>query len=144
MNKTIGLQLIVYSLLLAGLSCLAYRLAPALAQPTLIAGMAGGALCLVWGLRAAAGSRNKALPILTLVPVNFVLLSQTVINWSGGSQDASGRRLAAAVITLLLVLSLGMLMRIAYTGVVFYGRSAGPTNNLSAKPPTTGNPAKRA
>jgi hypothetical protein len=144
MNKTIGLQLVVYSLLLAGLSYLTHHLAPALARPTLIAGLAGGALCLVWGLRAVAGSRGKALPILSLIPVNFVLLSQTVICWSGGGEGMQGRRTAAAVITLLFALSIGMLMRIAYAGVVFDGQPASPTKEGGAKPQTTGKPAAQA
>ena len=129
MNKTIGLQLVVYSLLLTGLSYLVHHLAPAIARPTLITGLAGGALCVVWGLRAVAGSRGKALPLLTLVPISFVMLSQTVITWGGGSQEVPGRRLAAVVITVLFVLSVGMLMRIAYAGAVFDGKPASPTRD---------------
>lgn len=144
MNKTIGIQLVVYSLLLAGLSYLAYHLAPTLARPTLIAGLSGGALCLVWGLRAVAGSRGKALPILTLVPVSFVLLSQTVMAWTGGSQEMSGQRTTAIVITALFVLSIGMLMRIAYAGAVFDGQPASPTKHGGADPQTTGKPAAQA
>jgi hypothetical protein len=144
MNKTLGLQLVAYSLLLAGLSYLPHHLAPAVARPTLIAGLAGGALCLIWGLRAVAGSSGKALPILTLITVNFVLLSQTVIVWVGGGDAMPGRRTAAAVITLLFVLSIGMLMRIAYAGVVFDGQAASPTPGGAPKPQTTGKPAAQA
>ena len=144
MNKTIGIQLIVYSLLLAGLSYFTHHTAPTLARPTLITGLAGGALCLIWGFRAMEGSRGKALPILTLIPVSFVLLSQTVTVWSGGSEAVAGRRIAAAVITLLLVLSIAMLMRIAYAGVVFTGQPAGSTKDPFAKPQTTGKPAGQA
>lgn len=140
MNKTIGFQLVVYSLLLAGLSYFVHHLAPALARTTLIVGLVGGALCLVWGLRAVAGSRGKALPILTLIPVNFVLLSQTIITWAGGSQEVPGRQRAAAVITLLFVLSIGMLMRIAYAGVLFDVQPGRPTTDGAAKPQTTGKP----
>lgn len=39
MNKAIGFQLIVYSLLLAGLSYFTHQQAPALARPILIAGL---------------------------------------------------------------------------------------------------------
>lgn len=119
MNKSIGLQLVIYSLLLAGLSCLVYHLAPTLARVTLITGLAGGVLCLVWGVWAMLGSRHKVWAILTLVPVSFMLLSQTVVGWSGGVSAVPGRGAAAAVTTLLLLLSLAMLMRIAYAGVLF-------------------------
>jgi hypothetical protein len=124
MNKTIGLLLVVYSLLLAGLSYLVHHLAPEVARPTLITGLVGGALCLVWGLRALAGSGGKALPILTLIPVNFALLTQTFMGWSGGS---GGLQTVAVVITLLLALSLGMLVRIAWSGMVFDVPPAGQT-----------------
>jgi hypothetical protein len=144
MNKTIGVQLLVYSLLLGGLSYLVHQLAPTLAQATLIAGLAGGALCLIWSLRAIAGSRGKALPILTLIPVTFVMLSQTVVAWTGGGQDVPGRGAAAGVITVLLVLSIAMLMRIAYAGVVFGVQTASPTKDAGGKSQATGKPAIQA
>jgi len=125
MNKTIGLLLVVYSLLLAGLSYLVHHLASEVARPTLITGLVGGALCLVWGLRALAGSGGKALPILTLIPVNFALLTQTFMGWSGGSVGWT----AAVVISLLLALSLGMLLRIAWSGMVFDVPPAGQTKD---------------
>jgi len=141
MNRTIGIQLVVYSLALAGLSYLVHRLAPTLALPTLIAGLAGGALCLAWGLWAVAGSRGKALPILTLVPINFVMLSQTVLSWGGGTQEIAGRQTAAVVITVLFVLSFGMLMRIAYAGAVFDGQPPMPARDAAGKPQASGKPA---
>ena len=127
MNKTIGLLLVVYSLLLAGLSYLVQHLAPGAARPTLITGLAGGALCLVWGFRALAGSGGKVLPLLTLSPVCFVLLTQAGTAWSGGSDGLQAGRTVAVVITLLLVLSMGMLVRIAWSGMVFDVPAAGPT-----------------
>jgi hypothetical protein len=120
MNKAIGVQLIIYSLLLAGLAFMTHARTPELARPTMFAGLLGGGLCLVWGLRAVAGNRGKALPLLTLIPVGFVLLSQTVIAWTGGA--ARDARPAAMMITVLLALTIAMLMRIAYAGVVFEGQ----------------------
>ena len=129
MNKTIGLLLVVFSLLLAGLSYLVYHLAPGVGRPTLITGLAGGALCLVWGVRALAGSGGKALPLLTLIPVNFALLPQTFMSWSGGSGGVQVGRTVAAVTTLLLVLSMAMLVRIAWSGMVFDVPPAGQTKD---------------
>jgi hypothetical protein len=119
MNKTIGLLLVVYSLLLASLSYLVYHLAPGVARPTLITGLIGGALCLVWGVRVLAGSGGKALPLLTLIPVSFALLPQAFMSWSSGSEGLQVSRTVAMVITLLLLLSLGMLVRIAWSGMLF-------------------------
>ena len=141
MNKTIGLLLVVYSLLLAGLSYLVQHLAPGAARPTLITGLAGGALCLVWGFRALAGSGGKALPLLTLSPVCFVLLTQAGTAWSGGSDGLQAGRTVAVVITLLLVLSMGMLVRIAWSGMLFDVPAADGTKDAGAKGET---PVKRA
>jgi hypothetical protein len=138
MNKALGIQLLVYGLLLAGLSYFVHHLAPTVALPTLITGLVGGVLCLVWGVRAVMGHRGKALPLVTLVPVVFMMLSQSVLNWGGGNHEATGRRTAALVITLLFVLSMAMLMRIAYAGVVFDGQSVGSTKDGTAKAQTSG------
>jgi hypothetical protein len=138
MNKTIGVLLVVYSLLLASLSFLVYHLAPGVARPTLITGLAGGALCLVWGIRALAGSGGKALPLLTLIPVNFALLPQTFLGWSGASGGLQAGWTVAGVITLLLVLSMGMLLRIAWSGMLFDVPAAGATKDAGAKAQTAG------
>lgn len=142
MNKNIGLQLVAYSLLLAGLSYLTHNLAPA--PTTLSAGLIGGALCLVWGFRAMAGSPGKAPALLTLIPLNFVLLSQTVIGWGSANEGISGRLAAASATTLLLAITIGMLMRIAYAGVVFDGQPAQQMTDRDQKAQKTGNTASNA
>ncbi len=137
MNKTLSIYLLGYSLLLAVLSCLAHHFAPSLARPTLIAGLIGTGLSTVWSLRAFAGKGGKALPILTLMPLAFVLLSQTVTVWSAGG-DTPGRRAAAWVITVALLLSIAMLMRIAYSGVLFDQQSSNTTNEAGCSSRTKG------
>jgi hypothetical protein len=115
MNKTVGVLPIFYSLLLASFSYLAHYLALARSWPTLITGLTGGALCLVLGTQAVAGSRGKALPVstLTLISEIFILLSQTFMGLSGGREGMQGGRLATAVITLLLVPSPDLMMRLS-------------------------------
>ncbi len=144
MNKTIGLLLVVYSLLLAGLSYLVYYLAPGVARPTLIIGLVGSALCLVWGVRALSGIGGKALPLLTLIPVSFALLPQTFMSWSGGGWGLQAGKGTAALITLLLMLSLGMLVRIAWSGMVFDVRAANPPKAGEGQAPVDGNRAAQA
>ena len=137
MNKTLGLLLVGYSLLLVGLSYLVYHLAAG--RPTLITGLVGGALCLVWGLRALAGSGGKALPLLTLIPVNYALMTQTFMGWSGEIGGLQVGRTVAVVITLLLlVLSIGMLVRIAWSGMLFDLPPAGQAKDAGAKGETSG------
>jgi hypothetical protein len=137
MNKTIGLQLVIYSLLLAGLSFLTYHLAPVLAQTTLITGLLGGTFCLIWGFRAMGGRGGKVLPIFTLVLVNFFLLSQTFMGWWGGGERVVEGRVAAILITFLFLLSMGTLMRIAYAGMPFDGLPGRPKHDTEASPRKT-------
>jgi hypothetical protein len=133
MNKQHGYELIAYSLVLAALSYFAHYLAPSVTRITLITGLIGGALCLVWGVRILLGNRGKALPLLTLIPVSFILLSQSVLTWAGGAQEVSGRRMAALVITVLTLFSLGTLMMVVCAGIVFDESPASPTKNERTK-----------
>jgi hypothetical protein len=114
MNKNLGFELIIYGMLLAGLSLVAARLAPTLTHPTLIAGLAGGVLSVVWGIRAVLGNRGKHWPILTLIPTTYVMLSQAIVSWARGSQELPAGRTLPSLITVLAVISFGMLMIIAY------------------------------
>jgi hypothetical protein len=134
MNKTIGSQLVIYGLLLAGLSFLTHYLSQGMARPTLIVGVIGGMLCVVWGLRSVAGSRGKALPLLTLIPVNFVLLSQVFLGWSSESQGVQAGRIGLVLITLLLGLSVGMMVRIAWAGEFGNEQPSTPTKGEAIKP----------
>jgi hypothetical protein len=135
MNKTIGLQLIAFSLLLAAGGWLIHHLSPTLGQTTLVTALAGGLLCLGWGLRAVLGRGGKAWPILTLIAVSFVLLSQSVMGWWGASEPPPGHRPASAGITLLFALSIAMLMRIAYAGVRFDAQPPKPARAVEAPAP---------
>ena len=141
MNKKLGIQLMVYGVLLAGLAYLVHHLAPTIARPTLITGVAGGALCVVWGIRSILGHGSKAMSMLTIAPVSYVLISQAVMNWGGGTEGVPGRRMAGLVIVLLGVSSIGMLMRIAYAGTTFDGQPTNP--QTPGKPDTQANVTRR-
>ena len=134
MNRTIGIQLAVYSLLLAGLSYLVHHLAPTIARPTLITGLAGGALCLAWAVRAVLGKRGKALPILTLIPICYVLLGQAIMVPTGQNLSLPGERTAVAVIGLLFFLSMGIVVRIAWAGVAFGQQPPNPRKEGDGQP----------
>lgn len=140
MNKTVGILLIVYSLLLAGLVFFVRWHVPALGEPIIATGLVGSLFCLVWGTRIVAGHQGKAPALLTLVPMTFVLLSQTVIAWTSEHGESPGLRPAALPLTGMLVLSLGMLMRIAYAGVVFNQEPASPPKSGGTTPTLTARP----
>ncbi|HNQ87930.1 MAG TPA: hypothetical protein PKM73_04790 [Verrucomicrobiota bacterium] len=127
MNKAVGVQMIVYSLLLAGLSYFINHLAPSLARSILIVGLAGAVVFLIASIRTLAGNRSKVLPLLTLIPVNLMLLANTVSMWEGGSPGMPEGRTLPMIVSLLFVLSFAMLVRIAYAGVVFQAPPTGST-----------------
>ena len=79
------------------------------------------------------GNPSKVGPILTLVPIGFVMLSQSILGWAGGSLEVPGRRAAAAAITLLFALSMGILMMIAYAGITFEGNTPPPARGQPVK-----------
>lgn len=116
MNKAIGVQLAAFGAASIGLSCLLYFLARTLALPTLIAGLAGGMLCIVAGIRAVQGVASRTLPLLTLIPLTIVLVSQAVMTWGAGSPDIPARGWVSPVVCLLLGLTYLMLMRVMYAG----------------------------
>jgi hypothetical protein len=126
MNKVLGIQLAVYGLVSIGLSFLAYHLSPALAHTTLVTGLIGGTLCLFWGIRAALGYGAKVRVILTLIPVVLLMLSQVFTVWTGQGQESPNNLTAATVITLVFVLSIGMLIRVSYVEEITYGRITSP------------------
>jgi hypothetical protein len=66
------------------------------------------------------------------------------MTWTDQSPGLPGRRSAAVVITGLFLLSLGMLVRITYAGMVFGGQPPNPTTEGGTKPQTTGKPTARA
>lgn len=133
MNRNIGLQLIAYSFVLAGLSGFAYVLHSELGRPTLIAGLLGGALCLVWGFRATKGSTSKAPALLTMVGIGLVVLFHVVNGWFPSmGEGTTGRIPSAAVATVALVLTLLMVMRVAYAGVFGQATVSGTPRQQSA------------
>lgn len=130
-SRSVGAALVGYGVGIAGLSWFICQMAPTMARPTLIAGIAGGALSVLWGVRWLTGRGRKVWPILTLLPVSFVMLSQTVAAWMGageGSGPANGK--LAILMTLALVASVAMIMRVAYHGAFGPGSAPGEKQPL--------------
>lgn len=102
--------LIGYGVGLAGLGLLLQNIAPAFARVTFIAGLAGGGLCLLWGLAALAGLKGRAWAILSAVATGFVLLSQAVQVWMESSSDGSASLSVRLLVTAMMVFTIGMLI----------------------------------
>ncbi len=116
MNRSLAFEFLLYGLLLAGVSWFIQRAAPDFGRVTFAAGLAGGAISVLWALLVLRGYRRRWWMILTLAAVGFTLLSQAVITWMQptGGEGAPPTRLVAVWITVLLVFSFALLMNLLH------------------------------
>ena len=98
--------LLAYGVALAGLSLVVQQIAPAFAEVTFSAGIAGGGLSVLWGIVAFTGHKRRTWAILTMIAVTVVLLTQVVQAWLGESTSLTGR----LVLTLMFLMTMGMLL----------------------------------
>ena len=102
--------LIAYGVVLAGLGFLLHQTAPVFGKVTFIAGLAGGGLCLLWGIAALAGLKGRSWSVLTAITVALVMLSQTVSAWMGSGSEDAGVLTVRLLVTAMMILSMGMIM----------------------------------
>ena len=121
MNRTLGFEFVVYGVLLSGLGFLTYRAAPELARVTLITGIVGGVLSLLWGVLTLRGSKRRWWAVLTLAAVSAILLTQLVMIWGGPGVEQSKTRLAAVGMLVMLVFSFSLLMNLLHGQGRLYG-----------------------
>jgi hypothetical protein len=106
MSKKMASILLAYGAALVVLGFLVQQNASAFAGITLIAGITGGGLSILWGIVALIGYKRRTWAILTMVPVTVVLLTQVVHAWLGGSISLTGRLL----LTVMFLMTMGMLL----------------------------------
>lgn len=103
-----------YGIVLAALSVLVQPIAPAFAKVIFITGLAGGGLCVLWGIVAFAGHKRRAWAMLTMTAVAFVVLSQAVQAWLASADATSANLAGRLVLTLLLLMTVGMIMYVLH------------------------------
>lgn len=136
MNRSLALEFVLYGLILAGMGLLVHQQAPDFGLVTLVAGCAGGAVSLLWGVLVWYGYQRRWWMVLALAAEAFTLLSQAVTAWMqpAGGDGSPSLRPVAAWITVLLVFSFGLLMKLLHSQ-----RRAGVTPDSSpSKPKTVG------
>lgn len=108
LSLELALDLVVCGGSLAGLSLLARYLRPDFPLLTLGTGLAGGALCVLWGVWGRRGGwcRRSALVTLGLMATGFAL--QAATSWQGAARVSSEGRMEAALLFVALTLNLGM------------------------------------
>lgn len=102
--------LIVFAGGLAGLGFVLHQITPELGRVTWFTGLAGGSLCLLWGIAAWAGLRGRTGAVLTTVATAFALLSQLVPAWMAAASENSGSLAFRVIVTAMMGLTMGMLM----------------------------------
>jgi len=137
MNRLIGFESALFGLLLAGAGYWIQQKVPDLGRVTLVAGGVGGAISLAWGVLVLCGHRRRWWMILTLIAVSFTLLTQTVTAWMAveGSNAASLRPVAGPI-TMLLLVSFGMLLNVLHG----QGRCLASPADAAVRRPDTGKP----
>jgi peptidoglycan/LPS O-acetylase OafA/YrhL len=109
MSKKMASIIMAYGGVLAALGFVVRSLAPELANIPFLIGLVGGGLCLLFGLVALIGLQRRVWTILTLVIIALTDLGQVVPAWMSLSEKP-GTLAGALLLTLMLLLTVGMLM----------------------------------
>ena len=113
LSLELALDLVICGAALAGLSLLARYLQPDFPVPTLGAGLAGGALCVLWGVLGWWNVRGRGGAMATLVLLACVFLFQAARSWQAAAVADSKGRMVAALLVVVLTLCVGMLWTLA-------------------------------
>lgn len=116
LSLALVIDLVLCGVSLAGLSLLAQHLQPTLPRVTLLTGLVGGGLCILWGVLGGRTARVRAGAMATLAAVACVLTRQAVQSWAASTEDASNGRMVAVLMTVLVAFSVGMLTNLAREG----------------------------
>lgn len=116
MSLEVALDLVVCGLLLAGLSFVARHLQPDLPRLTFFTGVAGGGLCVLWGILRRCGTPCRVGAMITLAAVACVLACQAVQSWEASAEGESKGRIVTALMTVLVVFCVGMLANLVREG----------------------------
>lgn len=142
MSKKMASVIAVYGVVLAALSLFIQHRAPTFAQTVFITGLAGGGLCVLWGILAFAGYQRRAWTVLTMLPVALVVLSQVVHAWAASPEATSISLTGRLALTFMLLMTVGMLMYVLHgeRAPEFYvPGSARPSHpSARAQPPVAG------
>lgn len=114
MSKKMASVIAAYGVVLAALGLIIQQIAPALAQVVPLTGMAGGGLCVLWGIVAFAGHKRRAWALLTMVAVAVVMLIQGVHAWSVSADATSMSLMGRLVLTIMFLMTVGMLMYVVH------------------------------
>jgi peptidoglycan/LPS O-acetylase OafA/YrhL len=116
MSLEVAADLVVCGVLLAGLSVLARHVQPDFQRATLLTGLVGGGLCVVWGVLGRRGVRCRARAMVTLVAMACLFVRQALLSWNSSVESRSESRMVMALMAMLVVFCAGMLANLVREG----------------------------
>jgi hypothetical protein len=105
MSRRMAGVVMAYGIFLAIMSAALWRAEPALSSAVLSTMFGSGVLCVVLGILGWAGYRRRVWTLLVLIATLVLTIGQAVPSWDRGSGI-----LEPSVLTLVLVVTVGMLM----------------------------------
>lgn len=116
LSLELTLDLVLCGFFLAVLSSLAYYVQPDLTRSTLITGLVFGGLCVLWGILGWCGLPSRVGAMSTLAAAVCVCARQAVQSMASAVRGESKDRMVIAMMTVLVVLCIGVLAKLALKG----------------------------
>jgi len=116
MSLEVALDLLLCGALTAGLPFLARHLQPEMPRRTVVLGLVGGGLCVLWSVLGRLGLSSRVAPMITLAAVASVFVFQAVQSWQAAAALESKGRMVAALMAVLSVSCVGTLVSLAQEG----------------------------
>jgi peptidoglycan/LPS O-acetylase OafA/YrhL len=116
LSLEMAVDLVLCGVLFAALSLMSQKLHPDFPRLTFFTGVAGGGLCVLWGLLGRRAPYCRLSAIVTLATIACVAIYQAARAWGTSTEGESTGRLVAAMMTLLVVFCVGTLANLAQEG----------------------------
>jgi hypothetical protein len=111
MSKKMASIILAYGIALAALGLFIQQTPSTFARVVFVTGIAGGGLCVLWGIAGFAGYKRRTGAVLTLIALTLVLLSQAVKAWLPSDAASLTGQL---VPTLMFLATIGMLLYVLH------------------------------
>ena len=112
MKTSLSADLLLYGVMLLGLSMLAHHLSPHGVATTLWVGITGGASSALLGVLGLCGYTVRRWAIAAMAILSIVLLAQAVIGWLAVKAGVEAAKSGALILSLLLVFAVGQLVNL--------------------------------
>jgi peptidoglycan/LPS O-acetylase OafA/YrhL len=116
MSLEVALDLFLCGALTAGLPFLARHLQPEMPRRTVVLGLVGGGLCVLWSVLGRLGLPSRVAAMATLAAVASVCVFQAVQSWQTAAAPGSKGRIVAALMVVMAASCVGTMVSLARDG----------------------------